>query len=202
MKTLVIKKIIIIVLILTSIGCLNKKRIYALFKDTYISILSEEIFKFKYLRSPNPEEFERGIKELIPIERDTFEPLNVYVQKGDLEINFSEFNSKLPESFKFVSDSTSKTISYLPENIEHYSNKKYNLISFVNLDKIFEKQKKILNSGGIVQFSKALLNKEQNKALLFIRDTRNKLDSVESLILFNKNNGKWEKFKVIGISLS
>ncbi len=201
-QTLVTKSILIFVLILTATSCSTNKDQNSLFKDTFMEVISESIIDLRYMKPPTPEESRLNLKLKFPERPDTLSPLKLYVQKWHLDTDFSKFNNKLPEDFKFFSDSTSKTINYLQENIIRYSNKEFNIIPFNDLDKTFEKQKNKLDSGGILQFSKALLNIEQNKALLFIRDTRNELDSVESLILFKKINGKWEIFKSIGISLS
>ncbi|WP_157972824.1 hypothetical protein [Aureibaculum luteum] len=202
-QTLVTKRIIIFVLILSSMSCSNGKEQNSLFKDTYMEILTGSIVDFRYMKPPTFEESQKGIKIQFPIKRpDTLSPLKLYVQKDHINIDFSEFENRLPEDFKFNSDSMSEIVDYLPYDVNTYSNKEYELISFKDLDKTFEKQKNQFDSGGILQFSKVLFNREKNKAILFFRDTRNELNSTESLILFKKINGKWVIFKSIGISLS
>ncbi len=202
-QTPVIKRIILCIILLSFLACSNSKEQNALFKDTYIDVLSKEIFKFRHSRPPNPEEFERGIKGPLPSVLDTLNPLRLYVQKKHLEVALNKFNVKLPKEFKFVYDKTNKTVGYLPENIEKYSTKEYEFIEFNNLDEVFKNDKiSKLNFGGTLQFSRVLLNKEYNRALFFARDTRDSLDSVGRLILLEKVNGKWNVLKSIVISIT
>ncbi|RPD96686.1 hypothetical protein EGM88_10020 [Aureibaculum marinum] len=198
MKTLVTKNTIFFIIIITFIGCSSRKNTNSLFKDTYTDILSKEIFNFRSIRPPTFEEFQRGIEGPLPSKMDTINPLRLYVQKEHLDVNFKELKVKLPEDFKFIYQIESQTLDYLPEDIEQYSTKKYEFIEFVSLDEVSRNDITLeLNYGGILQFSRALLNKERNKAILFVRDTYDKLDSVENIILLEKNNGKWEIFKSI-----
>lgn len=58
------------------------------------------------------------------------------------------------------------------------------------------------NKGILLQTSKLFLNKNNTKAIIFIRLTRNPLDSSEQAIILKKENSKWIYEKSIGISMS
>ena len=191
------------ILFFFSISCSNLTEQNSLFKDTYIEVLSKEIFKFRNIRPPSSEEFKKGIRGPIPSNRDTLNSLKLYIQKEHLKVSFNEFNVKLPNEYMFAYDTTNRTEDYLPENIQDYSTKEYEFLEFDNLDEVFKNDEfSLLNFGGTLQFSKVLLNKEYNKGLLFVRDSRDQLDSVESLILLEKVNGKWKVQKSIVISFA
>ena len=201
-QTLVIKRITLFILLLFFLACSKNKEQNPIFKDTYVDIFTKEIFEYRYLRPPNPEEFENGVTTFIKIP-DTLGAVKVYIQKKPLEVALNKFNVKLPEEFKFAYDTTNVTVNYLPDNIGQYSTKQYKLIELENSNEVFKKKQIYsLDFGGVLQFSKVLLNKEHNRALLFVRDTRDSLDSIERLILLEKINGKWKVLKSIVISFS
>lgn len=206
-KTLAIKKILLLISILFFLSCSVNKNTSAAFKDTYMDILNTSTIDFRYLNPPTFEQSQKGIK-VVPQKRpDTLSPLKLYIQKEHIPVNFDRLNQKMSEVPPgFVYQFKDRTENYIPENLNQYSNKIYELIPLENFDEVlrFFKNNEIhpRNFGGVLQFSKLYLNKRGDKALLFVRDTRHSLDSTESLYLLKKKNGKWKVVKSFGISMS
>ena len=55
---------------------------------------------------------------------------------------------------------------------------------------------------GMLQFSNIVFNKEKNKALVFIRWFRSKLNGNESIAIFHLENGKWVDKEGFELSIS
>jgi hypothetical protein len=201
-QTLAIKKTLLFLSILIFFGCSVNKGTSIVFKDTYMSILKKSVVDFRYIKPPTPEQSQKGIKIKKQKRPDTLAPLKIYVQREHIKLDLDLLNNKIIElspSFIF----TDNTIDYIPVNIETFSNKIYEFIPFNHLDEVFKTDIPSQSDfGGVIQFSKLLLNKKGDKAFLFIRKTRHSLNSVESLYLLEKHSRKWKIVKSFGISRS
>lgn len=203
-QTFAIKKTLLFLSILIFFGCSVNKDTSIAFKDTYMSILKKSVVDFRYIKPPTPEQSRKGIKVKLQKRPDTLSPLKLYVQKEQITEDFDRLNKKMSEMPPgFVYQFKDSTIDYIPKNIVYFSNKIYEFIPFNHLDDVFKTDIPSQSDfGGVLQFSKLLLNKNGDKALLFIRKTRHSLNSTESLYLLEKKNGKWEKVQSFGISMS
>lgn len=201
-QTLAIKKTLLFLSILIFFGCSVNKNTSTAFKDTYMVILKG--WDGRYMKPPTPEQSRKGIKVKLQKRPDTLSPLKKYIQKEHISVDFDRLNKKMSEMPPdFVYQFKDSTIDYIPKNITHFSNKIYEFIPFSHLDEVFKTDIPSQSDfGGVLQFSKLLLNKKGDKALLFLRNTRHSLNSVESLYLLEKKNGKWEKVQSFGISMS
>ncbi len=177
------------------------------FKDTYMRIFNNSIIDFRYFKTPTPEQSRKGIVVKPQKRPDTLSPLKLYIQKTHIDVDFDRLNrklSKMPPGF--VYGFKDKTIDYIPNNISRYSNKIYKLIpldTYNEVAKLFKSKIPFQSDfGGVLQFSKLFLNKKGDKALLFIRDTRHRLNSTESLYLLERKRGKWKIVKEFSISMS
>ena len=199
-QILAIKKILIVIMVFLCLGCLSNKDQNSLFSDTYSEILTDQIFADRYIIPPTPEEFNSGFRtEAIRIHPDSLPTMNLYVQKEHLDFDFNQIRVKLPEAYKFAYHSKKAPIDYLPNHLEKFNSKKYQFITISDLDSFVNGEKVWKSSNGrILQFSKVLLNDKNNKALLFIRDTYDQLDSNENLILLEKVDKKWKVHSSIG----
>jgi hypothetical protein len=201
-QTLAIKKTLLFLSILIFFGCSVNKNTSTAFKDTYIEILKG--WDGRYMKVPTFEQSEKGIKFEQQRRPDTLSPLKKYIQKEHITVNFDRLNKKMSEMpLGFVYQFKDSTIDYIPKNVVRFSNKIYEFIPFNHLDDVFKtKIPSQSDFGGVLQFSKLLLNKKCDKALLFIRNTRHSLNSTESLYLLEKKNGRWGKVQSFGISMS
>ncbi|MBN4048448.1 hypothetical protein JYU17_00580 [Flavobacteriaceae bacterium AH-315-O20] len=190
--------------VLIFFGCSVHKDASNIFKDTYMSILKKSVVDFRYIKPPTYEQSQKGVKIKKQKRPDTLSPLKIYVQREHIEVNFDQLKKRLSElPPSFINNFTDSIINYIPVNIETFSNNIYEFIPFKNLDEVFETDIPSQSDfGGVIQFSKLLLNKKGDKAFLFIRKTRHSLNSVESLYLLEKHDRKWKKVKSFGISRS
>ena len=201
-----IKKLLAIISLIVFYSCVAQKDSATAFKDTYMETLRK--WDGRYMKVTSYEDFLKGKRNKTIHKRpDTLPPLKIYVQIPSIEFDFERLKLKLSDvPDDFIYHFTKMSVDYVPQNITAYSNKIYTFIPLNSFDEV----KKLFKSdipyqddfGGVLQYSKLMLNKKGNKALLFVRDTRHRLNSVESLYLLEKKNGKWVKVKSWGISMS
>jgi len=98
-------------------------------------------------------------------------------------------------------DKNCRSMNYIPPNIQDYTHEDYHVEFQRDPHKNF-KGFQGLEYGGMLQLSNALVNKDNDKAIVYLQLTRSRLNGFSSIVLFKKVKGKWEIDGYIPIAIS
>ncbi|WP_040533058.1 hypothetical protein [Leeuwenhoekiella blandensis] len=192
-------------LVISIYGCESTED-SGLFEQTFNNILSNSVIDSRYNKPPTFEEFKKGEKPTRDIAYiDSLAPLEIFIEKIPIQLEIDSLNINLPEDYHFVFTGRKDMVSYISQKKRSFKNEKFEVSFLKKIDyQSFFKNEKFddPNFGGILQFSKALINDKKNKAVVLKRWSRSKLESIETLILFKKIEGKWKVLKYLPISMS
>jgi hypothetical protein len=197
----VINKALLIIVVMLGFNC-STPNSNELFWDTFDSVLSGSVRDFRYNRPPNFEEFQKGIEIPYYNKRpDSLDKLRVTVAENPIEVDFNQYSDKFPEEYKFVINKNSHSMNYIPPKIQDYTHKDYKVEFQKNPHKNF-KGFQGMGYGGMLQLSNAIINQDNDKAIVYLQLTRSRLDGFSSIVLFKKIKGKWEIEGYIPIAIS
>lgn len=147
---------------------------------------------------PTPKEFKNGKAAYrLDTRPDSIQPLKVYVWNTEIDPFFNKLNKEINKDFNERRyEKTSLVDLFQASKCKNFEIKNNEILD----QKIFKYNNP--NKGILLQTSKLFLNKNNTKAIIFIRLTRNPLDSSEQAIILKKENAKWIYEKSIGISMS
>ncbi|MDX1272805.1 hypothetical protein [Bizionia paragorgiae] len=205
-QTRVIYKCFILLFFTLVFGCKEKQNSLSVFNDTFDSFLTKSVIDIRYNTPPSFEEYKDGLsKKAVLIRPDSISKLKLFVVQTSSGAYLARYKNYLPEDYKNIIKNSSTEISYVPEETTVFSNHNFEVKIIEEKDiKSFKRSEEFSgnNVGGVFYFSKMIINKEHNKAMVYVSWFKEKLNGNSSIILFKREKENWVIDDVVAISVS
>ncbi|TYB74248.1 hypothetical protein ES676_08690 [Bizionia saleffrena] len=202
----VIYKCFILLLFTLVFGCKEKQKSLSVYNDTFDSFLTKSVIDIRYNTPPSFEEYKDGLsKKAVLIRPDSISKLKLFVVQTSSDNYLVSYKNYLPKDYKNIIKNSSTEISYVPEKTTVFSNHNFAVKIIEEKDiKSFKRSEEFSgnNVGGILYFSKMIINKEHNKAMVYVSWFKEKLNGSSSIILFKREKENWVINEVVAISVS
>ncbi|TYC07789.1 hypothetical protein ES677_14915 [Bizionia gelidisalsuginis] len=187
-------------------GCKEKQNSLSVYNDTFDSFLTKSVIDIRYNTPPSFEEYKDGLsKKAVLIRPDSISKLKLFVVQTSSDNYLLSYKNYLPKDYKNIIKNSSTEISYVPEKTTVFSNHNFAVKIIEEKDiKSFKRSEEFSgnNVGGILYFSKMIINKEHNKAMVYVSWFKEKLNGSSSIILFKREKENWVINEVVAISVS
>lgn len=188
------------------LGCKEKQNSVNIYKDTFDSFLTKSVIDIRYNTPPSFEEYKNGIsKKAVLIRPDSISKLKLFVVQTPSNNYLASYKNYLPEDYKNIIKNSSSEISYVPEETKVFSNHNFVVKIIEEKDiKSFKSSEEFSgnNVGGVFYFSKMIINKEHNKAMVYVSWFKEKRNGNSGIILFKREKENWVIDEVVAISVS
>ncbi|MCM4157891.1 hypothetical protein DHD80_17960 [Gramella sp. AN32] len=195
------KKLSIGLIFLLGICSPNEKKTNKIFQDTFEDIIEQTTFDQRLHKIPTPEEYQKGKKfEFLDKRPDSLPKLRVLVNPNAVSFDFNNLDL-IPDSHSFVFEIENfKEKLYINLREMPAESEKYIISVSENFDQTINDYSNHPEIDRYVSFSKILMNKTSDKALLYVSNDHSRYAGMTFYVVLDKNGKKWTISDVIGVA--